>query len=66
MTGKELISLMRRHKVTIRELSQRTQITQKRVRCRRLIGFDDPAMTRDWIQAITGVDPGPQITKATR
>ena len=65
MTGKELITMMRRHKVTIRELARRIQITQKRVRMRRDIGLDAET-ARDWIQAITGVDPGPQTTKATR
>ncbi len=65
MTGKELITMMRRHKVTIRELARRIQIPQKRVRIRRDIGLDAET-ARDWIQSITGVDPGPQITKATR
>lgn len=64
MTGKELTSLMRRHNVTIRELARRIQITQKRVRMRRDIGFfREPELARDWIQAITGTDPGPQGTK---
>ena len=65
MTGKELATLMRRHNVTIRELARRIQIPQKRVRMRRDIGLDAET-ARDWIQSITGVDPGPQTTKATR
>ena len=60
MTGTELATLMRRHKVTIRELARRIQITQKRVRYRRETGLPDPELARDWIQAITGTDPGPQ------
>ena len=59
MTGKELATLMRRHKVTIRELARRTQMTQQRIRLRRETGLD-PEAARDWIQAITGADPGPQ------
>jgi hypothetical protein len=35
MEGKELRRLMRKHRVTIRELAQRMQITQKRIRERR-------------------------------
>ena len=60
MTGKELATLMRRHKVTIRELARRIQITQKSVRQRRETGLTDPGLARDWIQAITENDPGPQ------
>ena len=62
MTGKELATLMRRHKVTIRELARRIQITQKSVRQRRETGLTDPGLARDWIQAITRNDPGPQVT----
>jgi hypothetical protein len=64
MTGKELITMMRRHNVTISELARRIQITQKRVRMRRETGLN-PETARDWIQAITGIDPGPQTTTAT-
>ena len=60
MTGTELATLMRRHKVTIRELARRIKITQKHVRYRREAGLIDPELARDWIQAITGTDPGPQ------
>ena len=60
MTGKELATLMRLHKVTIRELARRIQITQTRVRYRRETGLTNPELARDWIQAITGIDPGPQ------
>lgn len=59
MTGKQLRSLMRQHKVTIRELAQRTQITMKRIRQARETGLASATGVRDWVQAITGVDPGP-------
>ena len=59
MTGVEIVSLMRRHRVTIRALSQRMQITQKRIRQVRQSGLQDRNSARDWIEAITGCDPGP-------
>ena len=57
--GREIARLMRRYRVTIRELSRRMQITQKRIRKIREIGLDNRNVIRDWIQGITGVDPGP-------
>ncbi len=60
MNGKEIIKLMRQFGVTIRELKRRTQITMKRIRQIRTIGLIDRNAVRDWKQAITGVDPGPQ------
>lgn len=57
MTGKELCTLMRKHKVTIRELAKRIGVPMKRVRFRREHGMDR-TLARDWIQAITGKDPG--------
>ena len=56
--GREIVLLMHRHKVTIRELSSRMQITQKRIRQIRELGLQEPYAIRDWIQAISGVDPG--------
>jgi hypothetical protein len=50
---------MRRHHVTIRELSARMDITMKRIREVRRAGLHDPNAIRDWIEAITGQDPGP-------
>ena len=50
---------MRVHKVTIRELSERMQITQKRIRQIREIGLEGRELIRDWIQGILGSDPGP-------
>ena len=58
MTGPTLSGLMRRHKVTIRMLAQRLAIPMTRVRRRRLQGLEEPHVVRDWVQAITGVDPG--------
>lgn len=62
MTGKQLNSLMRKNKVTIKQLADRTKITQKRIREARKDGLIDPATVRDWVQAITGSDPGPNPT----
>lgn len=59
ITGRQIVSLMRRHGVTIRELSRRMQITQKRIRQARETGLDHPGFARDWIEHITGTDPGP-------
>lgn len=57
MTGKEICKLMRQNKVGIKDLSQRTQITMKRIREVRKDGLADAATVRDWTQAITGKDP---------
>ena len=53
MSGRELVSLMRRHKVTIRELSKRTGITMKRIRQVRRVGLSGLAML-DWQEAVVG------------
>lgn len=53
MTGPELCKLMRLHRVTIRELSQRTGIPMKRIRLRRETGLD-LLTSIDWWQHITG------------
>lgn len=58
LTGQKLKSMMRKHHVTIRELKSRTGITMKRIRevlDSELVGVET---CRDWIQAITGIDPG--------
>jgi hypothetical protein len=49
---------MRRHRVTIRELSARTDISMKRIREVRRDGLQGRDTIRDWVQAITGEDPG--------
>jgi hypothetical protein len=60
MTGPELIALMRRHKITIRALAQRMDIPLARVRQVRQHGLTCPLAVRDWLEAVTGTDPGPQ------
>ena len=59
LEGKEPVRLMRVNEVTIRELARRMQITQKGIRAIREIGLDDRNSIRDWVEAITGEDPGP-------
>ena len=59
LTGPTLCRLMRRHKVTIRTLAQRMAIPMCRVRLRRCEGIADRHAARDWLEAITGQDPGP-------
>ena len=59
LPGEEIIRLMRKNRVTIRELSQRMGITQKRIRLRREIGLEGRELIRDWVQGILGYDPGP-------
>ena len=58
LEGREVRRLMRVHKVTIRELSARMQITMKRIREIRELGLDDRHSIRDWIEGITREDPG--------
>jgi hypothetical protein len=59
MEGREVTRLMRKHRVTIRELSKRMGIPQKRIRLRREIGLEGRELIRDWVQGILGHDPGP-------
>ncbi len=59
LSGKEVTALMRKHKVKIDSLAFRLGTSQKRVRQIRDTGLTDVLAIRDWIQAITGVDPGP-------
>jgi hypothetical protein len=65
MTGKEITSLMRKHKVTIAVLAKGMGITMKRVREVRAQGLADANATRDWVQAITGKDPGESAAART-
>ena len=60
MEGKEVKRLMRKYRVTIRELSHRMGITQKRIRqIRDGVGLEGKELMRDWVQGIIGADPGP-------
>lgn len=59
LSGKEIVALMRKHHVTIASLAFRIGTTMKRVRKIRETGLQDVLAIRDWIQAITGEDPGP-------
>ncbi len=59
LSGKDLIRLMRQHRLTIASLAIRIGVTQKRVRELREEGIHNPRVIRDWIEAITGQDPGP-------
>ncbi len=61
MEGDQFIRLMRKHKVTIRDLKKRTGFTLKRIREVRSGGLVDPVACRDWVQAITETDPGPAM-----
>jgi hypothetical protein len=58
LSGRDLRTLMRRHHVTIRVLAQRMQIPMTRVRYRRQHGIAEWPILRDWVEAITGADPG--------
>ena len=62
LSSAEVKRLMRKHKVTIRALASEMQITQKRIREVRDKGVTGPAV-RDWVEHITGHDPGPQPTR---
>ena len=60
MTGKQVASLMRKNKVTIKELAKRMGITMKRIRQIRNTGDDVALRTHaacDWIEHITGELP---------
>ena len=59
MTGKKVVWLMRKQKMTIEQLAFRLGTSMKRVQQIRESGLTDPLAVRDWIQATTGVEPGP-------
>jgi hypothetical protein len=59
LSGDELVSLMRKHRMTIPNLALRVGTTQQRVRQLRHNGLTDAPEIRDWLEAITGQDPGP-------
>ena len=66
MNGNHIRRIMRVHKVTIRELAARMDITIKRVRHVRQHGLAENHVIRDWIEAITGRDPGFACEHQTR
>ena len=49
---------MRCYHVGIRELAQKLDVPIRRVRQVRAEGVQGEAYVRDWIQAVTGLDPG--------
>ena len=59
LSGPGIVRLMRQYRVTIAQLSERTGLTQVRIRFARRHGLRDRNAARDWVQAITGADPGP-------
>lgn len=64
ITGRDLCALMRRHKVTIRELAKRLGLPMKRVRLRRETGVAGTTAI-DWHEAITG-NATPRMLAAIR
>ncbi len=54
LTGPEIVKLMNRHKITIRDLAKRMNITMKRVRQVRAFGVEGEWYVLDWQEAITG------------
>ena len=58
LSGHDLCTLMRRHRVSIRLLAQRLDLPMTRVRYRRRHGIAEWNVIRDWVEAIMGVDPG--------
>jgi hypothetical protein len=54
LSGRQIAALMRRHGVTIGDLSERTGITQIRIREVRRDGLLDVYAAIDWVEAITG------------
>jgi hypothetical protein len=59
LRGEEVKTLMRRYHKTILQLAFVMGITQKRIRAVRSAGLLDRNAVRDWLEAITGLDPGP-------
>ena len=54
LSGPDLIRLMRRNRVTMPQLAKRLSMSQDRIRQRKRTGLYTAAVTRDWVQAITG------------
>lgn len=58
ITGRDLCRLMRQNNVTMRELKRRMGISLTRIRRARDAGVFGVNVARDWVEAITGKDPG--------
>ena len=59
LAGEDIVRLMRKHRITISVLAVKVGSSQRRVRLLRHTGLTDAAVIRDWLEAITGQDPGP-------
>ena len=59
LSGQEISRLRRVNETTIGQLARRMQITRIRIREIRKTGLTNANAVRDWVQAITGTDPGP-------
>lgn len=59
LSGKRLVQLMRRHRWTIERLAYRLGTSQKRIRMARESGLTNQHAVRDWLEVLTGKDPGP-------
>lgn len=59
LSGEDVQRLMRRFHKTIDQLSFIMGIAKKRIRHVREHGLQGPAAVQDWLQAISGEDPGP-------
>jgi len=59
LQGNHMETLMRCYRMGIRELAQRLDVPMRRVRQVRAEGVQGEAYVRDWIQGVTGLDPGP-------
>lgn len=54
LTGREVVHLMRKHNLTIRQLASKMNITQVRVREVRSKGVTGKLYVMDWLEGITG------------
>ena len=59
LKGEDIVILMRKHRITISVLAVKVGSSQRRVRLLRHTGLTDAAVIRNWLEAITGQDPGP-------